>query len=385
MESQGAGTGQWALRARIAALSALTLFLEMLLVRWIGTEVRIFAYLQNGVLVCCFMGLGLGAMRSRAPARLLPGVLGLILIALFIRDPFRWHLSELVTQGLAAIEETPIWGRVLESAGALSSPRVRLELALAAIGATTLILGAVAAAFHPLGQWLGRWLDEDPRPLKAYTSNLLGSLAGIALFDAATAAETPPRLWLAAAGVGLALLAPVSEEPRWARRAAALLALLWPLACPGSGERVAWSPYQKLEALPLWDVDGRTGRPQVCGEVIRVNNTGFQAMVDLDPARWAERPDLYPPKEAEVSHYVLPYRIVGPRERVLVVGAGAGNDVAAALRAGAGRVHAVEIDPVVLRWGMERHPGRPYASSRVERTVDDARAFFRRDRGAYAL
>ena len=33
---------------RLAALSALILFLEMLLVRWVGTELRIFAYLQNG-------------------------------------------------------------------------------------------------------------------------------------------------------------------------------------------------------------------------------------------------------------------------------------------------------------------------------------------------
>ena len=39
------------LLVRITLLSALILFLEMLLIRWIGTEVRIFAYLQNGVLV----------------------------------------------------------------------------------------------------------------------------------------------------------------------------------------------------------------------------------------------------------------------------------------------------------------------------------------------
>jgi len=38
----------------------LGLFLEMLLIRWIGTEVRIFAYLQNTILVACLLGLGLG-------------------------------------------------------------------------------------------------------------------------------------------------------------------------------------------------------------------------------------------------------------------------------------------------------------------------------------
>lgn len=70
---------------------------------------------------------------------------------------------------------------------------------------------------------------------------------------------------------------------------------------------------------------------------------------------------------------------------MLVVGAGSGNDVAAALRAGAGSVHAVEIDPVILDWGRKYHPNQPYASERVRVTVDDARAFFRRDRSTYDL
>jgi hypothetical protein len=42
-----------------------------------------------------------------------------------------------------------------------------------------------------------------------------------------------------------------------------------------------------------------------------------------------------------------------------VVGAGTGNDVAAALRHGAKHVDAVEIDPVILELGAELHPERP--------------------------
>ena len=48
-------------------ISVLSLFLELLLIRWIGTEVRIFAYLQNTVLVVCFLGLGIGCFTSRGP------------------------------------------------------------------------------------------------------------------------------------------------------------------------------------------------------------------------------------------------------------------------------------------------------------------------------
>jgi len=71
---------------------------------------------------------------------------------------------------------------------------------------------------------------------------------------------------------------------------------------------------------------------------------------------------------------------------VLVVGAGTGNDVAGALRAGAEHVTAVEIDPEILQLGRELHPEHPYAdSSKVTIVVDDARAFFQRDTGKYDL
>jgi len=43
---------------------------------------------------------------------------------------------------------------------------------------------------------------------------------------------------------------------------------------------------------------------------------------------------------------------------MLILGAGAGNDVAGALRGGAREVHAVEIDPEILRLA-ELHPERP--------------------------
>jgi SAM-dependent methyltransferase len=70
---------------------------------------------------------------------------------------------------------------------------------------------------------------------------------------------------------------------------------------------------------------------------------------------------------------------------VLVVGAGAGNDVAGALAAGAWAVDAVEIDPLIAGIGRDRHPTRPYASPAVHLTVTDARAFFRRATGPYDL
>ena len=54
----------------IFVISVFGLFLELMLIRWIGTEVRIFAYLQNTVLIVCFLGLGMGCFTSKQPVRL---------------------------------------------------------------------------------------------------------------------------------------------------------------------------------------------------------------------------------------------------------------------------------------------------------------------------
>ena len=53
--------------AMLFVVSVLGLFLELMLIRWISTEIRIFAYLQNTVLVVCFLGLGMGCWTCRQP------------------------------------------------------------------------------------------------------------------------------------------------------------------------------------------------------------------------------------------------------------------------------------------------------------------------------
>jgi hypothetical protein len=40
--------------------SLLGLFLELMLIRWVSSEIRTFAYFKNFVLMACFLGFGLG-------------------------------------------------------------------------------------------------------------------------------------------------------------------------------------------------------------------------------------------------------------------------------------------------------------------------------------
>jgi SAM-dependent methyltransferase len=77
------------------------------------------------------------------------------------------------------------------------------------------------------------------------------------------------------------------------------------------------------------------------------------------------------------AYYDLAYRLPGARADVAIVGAGAGNDVAAALRGGAKRVFAIEIDPAIQQAGMMNHPERPYRDPRVHAVLNDARSFLR--------
>jgi len=60
--------------------------------------------------------------------------------------------------------------------------------------------------------------------------------------------------------------------------------------------------------------------------------------------------------QAQRRYYDFPYSSLPPCGRVLIIGAGTGNDVAAALRAQCASVDAVEIDPAIAKLGRQLHP-----------------------------
>ena len=86
-------------------------------------------------------------------------------------------------------------------------------------------------------------------------------------------------------------------------------------------------------------------------------------------------PELFRTVPVEWNAYNIPYHFYPKPPSVLVLGAGTGNDVAAAVRNGAERVVAVEIDPLILQVGRELHFEKPYQSPKVHAVVDDARSY----------
>jgi hypothetical protein len=69
--------------------SAIGLWLELALIRWVSCEVRVFAYCKNLVLVASFLGFGAGLLRWRSRADLVASQFFLLLVTLVVRLPWQ--------------------------------------------------------------------------------------------------------------------------------------------------------------------------------------------------------------------------------------------------------------------------------------------------------
>src|SRR5262249_44439104 len=111
-------------------VSLLGLFLELLLIRWIGTEIRIFAYLQNTVLVVCFLGLGMGCWPCRRPfvlrEFLVPLAILVFLLALPITRLALGGISDLLSVG----RDFLIWRQEVSNSPTQAIAYMALGLAL---------------------------------------------------------------------------------------------------------------------------------------------------------------------------------------------------------------------------------------------------------------
>src|SRR6266404_1353973 len=118
---------------------------------------------------------------------------------------------------------------------------------------------------------------------------------------------------------------------------------------------------------------------------ISTNDIWYQQIVNFSPDFLQRHPDLLKGQPIEWDPYNLPYRFSPSPKSVLVLGAGTGNDVAAALRNGAQQVTAVEIDPLIFKLGRKLHFEKPYDSPRVTAITDDARSYIQNSHERFDL
>ena len=347
-------------------ISILGLFLETLFIRWIGTEIRIFAYLQNTILVVCFLGLGIGMFTSSRPIEinrtLLPLTLFLGLMAIPVTRLALGGISEV----LSTFGDLVIW-----TSSELSRTNTSIILLLAGLALTYSVLVLIVDIFVPLGRILGRLMNVSQRPIWAYSVNIFGSLLGTWAFVLLSFFYQPPFVWFLFTAVLLGIFVLWSNRDRQLNFAllGMVVLLSWFASQVPGALKVVWSPYQKLvvrESEANWVGDYQ----------IDVNNVGYQVIIDLRDARIAAEPKKFAPELRGLSQYDMPLLLHPDAESVLIVGAGSGNDAAGALRHGVEAVTAVEIDPAIINIGRELHPEDPYSSPQVKIVNDDARSFF---------
>ena len=350
-------------------VSFASLFFELLVVRWISVEVRVFAYFKNLALVACFLGFGVGVYTARRRVQLLYVPVLLALIALALR--FSWEPKDrlliLLPQFIGGFDDYQMWGIADTSQSWLGTRGASLLVGLFLV---SMLFSLAALLFVPMGQAIGHILNTEKNTNRAYSWNVAASLAGIWAFTGVSALSLPPELWFAIGLVPLLAL--------WRPNARALVVALglsilivWVVRYTDPAADVMWSPYQKLRLSVASVMEGRP----VSWE-IEVNNSLYQHMSDNSHAFLSRHPELLEGQSERMLNYNLPFQFRPHPARVLVVGAGSGNDVAGALRNSGAEVVAVEIDPVIYDLGRRLHPERPYDSPRVHVVINDARNYF---------
>jgi hypothetical protein len=349
--------------------SFIGLYFEMLIVRWLAAEVRLFSYFKNLTMMAAFMGLGIGFALTKHHKNYLRWFAPLLLLFVAIVLPVSYltrYSGVVMPEGKEFVWKTaalPLW---------ISTPVFALTVILFFLCTMLLLL--------PLGQLTGR-LMTGLSPLKAYMVNILGSLVGIWVFSAVSYLHSPPWVWF---GLGLLALLWFLCRSRLSAviGTGSLIATVVVLAL--AQEETLWSPYYRIDLAPL-SVEGEDALvPEEAGYSLHANQIGHMDAVNLSPAYLASHPKYAEEFRPYSVIYDLPYVLRQP-EKVLVVGAGMGNDVAAALRYGVQQVDAVEIDPLIYELGRRLHPEQPYSMPEVDVVVDDARSYLAKTGERYDL
>src|SRR6266702_7541585 len=196
--------------AYLCLASYLALYFELVIIRYLSTEIRIFAYLKNLALIASFFGIGFGMVLgkpSKRLKRLFPLVTAGLLLLITFASPV----------GLTHVQAPS--GSYQMFGSNFSQPAeghwLALWVVLKALEYFIIVpipLYMVVAFFTVLGGIVGERLAALP-PLQGYGVNLAGSLAGILAFTLLCFSGSPPVVWVL---LGLVAALPFFIEDHWA-------------------------------------------------------------------------------------------------------------------------------------------------------------------------
>ncbi|MEW6077169.1 MAG: hypothetical protein AB1724_05130 [Thermodesulfobacteriota bacterium] len=376
-----------------------------MLIRWIPCELPFLAFFRSLVLLACFLGLGLGCIAFSRIKVSKGTLIALFLTGLLIGTiTIRMAGEDLRARGFG--KNSGIYQQTGESADRQRNKPDQLDFTIEFEGTKGLgefvIIGVfifVSLLMVPIGVIIARCFCQIP-PLQAYLINISGAISGSIAFIVISFTGLSPEFWFAIGLLPCVFLVSRNvkkQAPFWVM-VCAVFFIVWQHV-NSTTYPVIWSPYQRvscnfwyvrLSGFPL-DLNGR----HLMEAPVFVNYDYHQSIMDYsyaknaDPegirnSQWAL--DTYNPRTSIFYRtYTTPYRYKPHPERVLIIGAGVGNEAAAAIRAGVPEIDAVEIDPGIVEMGVRYHPERPYANPHVNVIRRDARSFLEQTDKQYDL
>jgi SAM-dependent methyltransferase len=319
------------------------------------------------MLLSSFLGLGCGVMLARRAlglTQLFPALLFILVIVVFAFEGVRF------AQG-------PDELRFLFDAG-LKTTTLPIIL----------IFALNASVFVPLGGLIGTYFCAIPS-LRAYSWDICGAITGTLVFGLLSYFWFSPLF-----GFALVMLVFLSYCTHRAQvvSSAIFFILIGTALFVRTDTTGIWSPYNLLSMREIGPNGSQTSvlvPPENIANLIdppfytvQVNHDFYMVSGTIDSRRYSKHSYLLGNLNEQ---YTIPHRVRPAAKDVLIVGSGGGVDVEAALLAGAERVDALEIDPVIIRLGHQFNASQSYKDPRVTVFNTDARAFFRRTHRSYDM
>lgn len=353
----------------IIAIAGLSLFMELVMIRWISGLFPVLQLYKNFILLACFCGIGIGYALSKAKTLYLPVCLPVLALTLILFIAFRFGSDAHVLSIFKATKMGPIAIMYQYEAATLIG-KIGYFLPILILLTVTFILNVLVLL--PVAQFCGFLMEQIKTPIKSYGCNLLGSIAGVVLLFIISWLWIGPVIWF---GISAAVILWFLLDVPPVRRAGLIAATACVVALSLPVEPTVhniYSPYQLIQTSTHYK-DGRLW--------FLASGSYYQAV----QGDWPEEDSQHAFQDTNeyLDFWVLPYSMSDNQDSAMIVGAGVGNDPAAALVMGFDHIDAVEIDPSIVTIGLNAQPSHPYHDDRVNAIVNDARGFIRQTKNKY--
>lgn len=335
---------------QIFLISFLILFLELSLIRWLGSEIISLSFFSNTILMASFFGIGVGCVfcQKKNIFGFFPFLLLLSCLLIFLNLYIKLNDNDIVFfQGSSS-----------------KSIIINHEYIIAFIFIYVVLFFAI------LGQRLGCEFIKCKKSIDAYIFDLLGSISGVVLFALLSHLEIGVNVWISIVAVLWLIIALINTDIKLkfdkngnSKIFIIILAFFLINTEPYINKNMFWSKYYKIIIEEYYN-----------GFFLYVNKTGHQI---LEKETRPESKEMYD----------IPYQLFdNPQyENVLIIGAGMGNDVMFALKNGVKNIDAVEIDQKIIELGKKYNNHRTYFDSRVNVVINDGRNFIEQTSKKYDL